>query len=242
MSIERAIRHVPKNMGKMLVCGNGHNQRPGSPFIGGHEFDVGGQFEGIVPPEFLPGELSIRNSRWKIPADAPIYQIDDDMCVACRKPPFHFFGGPDIRSAWPWLEDYAPALLSEIHTQISRHPGASLEDWPALINDDLKRRVRERLDKSLLDVEHSIPKAIGDEMWHLLIAPERRVLQVTLLVRGCRDCNLKKSKRLLPREQIEQWYIDTYFDGDRAGAKADARRWTAIDRVLTKIYEYKALG
>jgi len=242
MSLTRIIRHVPKNMGKMLLCGNGHNQLGDKPFIPGYEFDVGGAYEGIVLPEFLPSGQSLRRSRWKIPADAAIFEIDDETCVDCGVPTSDFYAGPDIRTAWPWLEAHAPELIAEVHQQVARIRGASLQDWPSLIDDDLRRRIRERMDKSRLDIDHSIPKAIGDEMWPLLIDQERKVLQLTLLVRLCKKCNMSKSKKLLARETIEQWYVATYFDGNRAAAIADAPRWALVDRVLTKIYDRKAVG
>lgn len=241
MSRIRAIRHVPKNMGKMLVCGNGHNQRGANAFIGGHEFDVGGEFDGIVPREFLPDERSMRNSRWKVPANAPIHGVESEVCIACKTPTYDMYAGPDLRASWPWLQTYAPTLAAEITGEMSQHPSVPFGEWTAFISDDLKRRVRLRLDKSRLDIEHSIPKSVGDDVWPFLIAPERAIIQATLLVRACRDCNLKKSKKLLLRTTIEQWYVETYFDGDRPAAMADAR-WNLIDRVLTKVYEQKAVG
>jgi hypothetical protein len=241
-STERAIRHVPKNMGKMLVCGSGHNQRAGKAFIPGWEFDEGEQFYDIVPPEYLPTATSKRASRWKIPAEAPINEQDVDICVSCEKPPYDIFGGPDIGNSWSWLEQHEPLLIAEVHSQIAGHPGVDLREWPGLINDDLRRRIRERLDMSLLQIDHGVPRKIGDELWSLLTGAERRFLQISLLLKLCRRCNGVKSKKLLPREEIEAYYVATYYDGFRAAAVAESARWAILDRTLTKIYANKAVG
>ncbi len=241
-SMERTILHVPTNMGKKLVCGRGHNQRRNKPFIAAYEFEPGEQFADIVLPEYLPNAQRTRESRWKIPSDAPIYEQEVDTCVACGAPPYDLFGGPDITQAWPWLESYAPELLARIHQQVAQHRGAALADWPSLIDEDLRRAIRERLDQSLLQVDHGVPKKVGNDLWVLLTPPERRLLQMSLLFKMCRRCNGTKSKKLLPQEEIERYYIGTYYDGDRAAAIADATRWAILDRTLTKIYENAAVG
>ncbi len=238
----RAIRHVPANMGKKLVCGNGHNQRPNSAFIPGHEFDEGGEYYGIVPREFLPSNQSMRDSRWKIPADAAINDVECDACVICGVPTFDFYGGPDIGHAFPWLQLHAPNLVERIRAAVRLHAGASLVDWPGLVDDDLKRRIRERLDMSRLEIDHAVPRKVGNELWQLLTPAERRILQVTLLIKACKSCNLTKAKKLVERDLIESWYVILYCDGDRSAAIADQPRWGLIDRTLTKIFEQRSIG
>jgi hypothetical protein len=94
---------------------------------------------------------------------------------------------------------------------------------------------------SRLHVDHAIPPKIGDELWPLLTAPERRFLQ-NLLFRLCERCSIVRARRLTPRGEIERLYVATYYDGSRAEAVADGVRWALLQRVLGKVYEHRKVG
>jgi hypothetical protein len=238
---ERMIRHVPSNMGKMLVCGVGHNQRAGKAFIPGHEFDEGGAYHGILPPEFLPDAQSRVKSRWKIPADAVINDSDVDTCMMCRVPPRDFYAGAPIDEALPWFERYEPEIADTIRREVAQSRG-TMAQWYLAIGDELRTRIRKRLDMSRLEVDHAVPRKLGNEVWTLLTPSERRVLQSTLLVKMCKRCNMSKSKKLPLRETVERWYAEVYYDGDIVAAKADQPRWDLVSRTLSKVYGERAVG
>lgn len=243
LSMERFIEFVPTNNGKKLVCGRGHNiSYERKTFIPAHEFDEGGAFEGILPAELLPTATRINETRWKIPSNAPIYEIEHDKCVACGIPPYDIYSQKDPAEAWAWLQEFSPEIVAEIHAQVAARPGARLSEWYKTIDVDLRQRVMHLIMMSRLHIDHGVPRKIGNELWNLLTVAERRFLQQNLLLRLCRKCNGYKSKKLLPRLEVEELYIATYYDGSRPDAVADRVRWNLLQQTLAKVYENRAVG
>jgi hypothetical protein len=240
---ERFIEIVQNNSGKKLVCGRGHNASadPKKLFIPAWEFAEGGTYHGVLPLELLPEQSRIIETRWKVPRDAPIHAITSARCIRCETPPYVLFGDYDTAELWAWLERYAPDLISAAHEQLKATRGADLSNWFSTIDTSLRTKIMQRLMKSALAIDHGVPKKVGNRVWMLLSAAERRFLQVSLLLRLCRRCNGEKSARLLPRDELERLFAETYYESV-AAARADTPRWTLLSAVLDRTYSEEAVG
>jgi hypothetical protein len=241
LSTERMIVHLFSNSAKMLRCSNDHHHdHKGKTSIPGWEFWPGGEFDGAVPPEFLPPESKSTSKRWEVSRSRDAFLSQFDRCAKCDATPFQ--GGSDKLEAWKWLQENDLQLFEEIRSALRSKAGFALEDWFLMLALPLRTHIVKRLDKSALNNDHSIPKKTGNALWLLLSAEERRVLQEDLVFKLCRHCNLSKSAKLESRESIEALYVKINFNDEIAAAKADEPRWNLLHSTLNRIYGEEKLS
>jgi hypothetical protein len=238
----RAILHTRSNNSKQLICGNGHTLlHEGKVNIPAFQFADGGAFANVLPAELTPRASTVKKSRWAVPR-AALARLDEfTSCARCRAEEFQAYGNKDTQLLWAWLSEWAPELVAAVHAELRSKPGAKLQDWFLHASVSLRTRIVTRVEMSLLQIDHGIPKKTGDELWPFLTSDERNFLQQLLLFKLCRRCNGAKSAKLLPRDELVRMYSETLY-GSFAAAQADPIRWLILQRVLDKAYEQRALG
>lgn len=242
LNTSRSILYVRSNGGKQLICGNGHAMlHNGKPFIPAYEFADGGAFAGVLPPEQMPKGSTIKGSRWK-PSRQSIARLSEfTSCARCGAAEFNSYENKDTTKLWTWLNEFAPDLVSAVHLELRAKPGAELKDWFQHISVALRTRIVKRADDSILNIDHGVPRKVGDRLWPLLSTDERLFLQETLLFMMCRMCNGSKSSKLLPNDELTRIYAETLY-GSIAAAKQDSIRWELFQAVLEKAYQQRAYG
>ena len=240
LSTERSIIHLSSNSGKKIVCGNDHNhEHKGGAFIPAWEFGPGGEFEGVVPVEFLPPEAKITATRWKVSKARESVLRNFRECAHCGAPPYQ--GGSDKVRAWQWIQENDPEFLAEIQTELQKVQGFEFQRWFEALSQPMRAKVVKRLDMSTLTNDHSISRKIANGLWLDLSIDKRQLLQDGLVFKLCRHCNLGKAAKLISREAIVAMYTTINY-GSVAAARADERRWQLLEGLLTKVYGAKRIA
>jgi hypothetical protein len=242
LSTVRAILHTRSNNSKQLICGNGHTRlHEGKINIPAFQFDEGGAFADVLPPELTPRASTIKKSRWSVPR-AALARLDEfTSCARCGAEEFQAYGNKDSQLLWAWISEWEPELVAAVHTELRSKPGAKLQDWFLHTSVSLRTRIVARVEMSILHIDHGIPKKIGDALWPILTSDERHFVQQLLLFKMCRRCNGAKSAKLLPRDDLIRMYAETLY-GSLAAARHDSIRWQLLQDILDKAHEQRALG
>jgi hypothetical protein len=234
--VVRVIRLVPSNSGKALYCARDHHHDfEGKTFIPRQEFGPGGAFYGILPPELTPNETQLRAARWKISKTVQELLSDRNVCAMCAIPEFNAWENADLADIWQWIMQYDTDLFKEIRTVLSGGAPVNFSDWFALLPGELRARVQERLNMSILVYDHGLPRKIGNQVWPMLSRPARDMLQQGLIFKICRKCNGTKSGTLPPLDVLLNMYTNYYFDGSESAARANPR-WSALEEVISVVY------
>lgn len=239
---DRYIRLVSGNFGKALYCGNGHRHDfEGKTFIPAEEFGPFGRFKNVLPEELRPDDEELRGKRWKIGKRVRKLLDQRNFCAACGSPPLDTFHSPDTSGIWDWLNQHDGKLFAEVRRALAQLPGFEFKNWYGLLPSDLKEAVRTRMNNSLLQYDHGIPRAVANELWWRFSPEGRAFLQSALIFRLCRRCNAAKGKRLLDRDELIRRYVAFYFDGSEPAAMHDVR-WNVFMDVLDIVYAAKELA
>ena len=239
----RVIRYVPEGPHKGLFCFKGHHCKYGEKeWIAAYEFEPGGDFCGILPEELEPTEEELKQKRWHLGENfKERFRTKHTVCAhpMCKKPPLSGWQKCPPDEIFVWLQEHAADLHAKIVAELRAVQGLDFSKWTVALSTELRAEVIDRLNKSILNIDHGVPRKRGNQIWRGLSRPARLFFRENLVFHLCRKCNGNKSAKLLPRDQIIDMYVEYHYES-LAAAKADVVRWRLLLEILDAAYKEEA--